>query len=230
MEIDGLGERTLEQLTARGMVTDEASLWDLEADALAELPGWGERSAEKIMDQLERARTRPFHRLLFALGIPGVGEGVARRLARHFPSLDRIAAADRDDLEAVDGVGPALSAALVEWLSDRRNRRLVDRLRARGVDPVEPEPDGDDGSRPLTGTTFVVTGSLSRSRRVVKQRLEELGARVTGSVSGSTTHLLAGADAGSKLDAARARSVEIVSEDELDEMVADKGGPRLWPT
>lgn len=230
MEIDGLGDKTLEQLTARGMVTDEASLWDLEAEELAELPGWGERSAEKIMDQLERARTRPFHRLLFGLGIPGVGEGVARRLARHFPSLDRLAAAEREDLEAVDGVGPALTAALTGWLSDDRNRRLVDRLRERGVDPVEPEPDGAGGSRPLAGTAFVVTGTLSRSRRVVKERLEALGARVTGAVSGSSTHLLAGADAGSKLDQARARGVAIVSEEELAEMVAEKGGPPLWPT
>ncbi len=229
MEIDGLGDRTLEQLIGRAMVTDEASLWDLTAEPLAELPGWGERSAAKIMDQLERARTRPFHRFLFALGIPGVGEGVARRLARHFPSLDRLEAAEPDELEAVDGVGPALSAALIGWLSDPRNRRLVSRLRERGIDPVEPEPD-DIGSTPLAGTTFVVTGTLSRSRRVVKARLEELGARVTGAVSGSSTHLLAGAEAGNKLDAARARGVAIVSEDELAEMVAERGGPPLWPT
>jgi DNA ligase (NAD+) len=123
-----------------------------------------------------------------------------------------------------------LTAALTGWLSDDRNRRLVDRLRERGIDPVEPEPDGAGGSRPLAGTAFVVTGTLSRSRRVVKERLEALGARVTGAVSGSSTHLLAGADAGSKLDQARARGVAIVSEEELAEMVAEKGGPPLWPT
>jgi DNA ligase (NAD+) len=231
MEIEGLGDKTLDQLTTGGLVTDEASLWDLDPVALAQLPGWGERSAGKLMAELEQAKARPFHRLLYALGIPGIGEGVARRLARRFPSFGRLASADRDEIEAIDGIGPALSASLTAWLADDRNRRLVERLRTRGIDPVEPQAGSSrGGSDALADTVFVVTGTLSRSRRVVKERLEALGARVVGSVSGATTHLLAGENAGGKLDRARAHGVEVLDEDALDELIAAKGGQRLWPT
>jgi DNA ligase (NAD+) len=231
MEIEGLGERTLDQLAARGLVTDEASLWDLDPKTLAELPGWGERSAAKLMAELEQAKARPFHRLLFALGIPGVGEGVARRLARRFPSFDRLTAATRDEIEEIDGIGPSLSGSLTAWLSDDRNQRLMERLQRRGIDPVEPEADASTGgAEVLADTVFVVTGTLSRSRRVVKDRLEALGARVVGSVSGATTHLLAGENAGSKLDRARAHGVEILDEDTLDALIGANGGTGLWPT
>ncbi len=230
MEIEGLGEKTLEQLASRGMVTDEASLWDLGADALAALPGWGERSASRVVAELERARSRPLHRLLAALGIPGVGDSAARALAQRFPTLDRLSHATRDELEAIDGVGPALSESLTGWMADERNRRLVRRLRERGIDPTEPEPAAaTDGTRPLDGMTFVVTGTLSRPRRLVTSRLEELGARVASSVSGATTHVLAGGEAGGKLDQARSRGVEILTEDELGRLVAGNGGQRLWP-
>jgi DNA ligase (NAD+) len=228
MEIEGLGGKKLDQLIAAGLVTDEASLWDLDAGTLAGLPRWQERSANKLIAELDSARSRPLHRLLFGLGIPGVGERAAKNLARRFPSLAALAAAKPDQLEAVDGVGPSLSASLNGWFADERNRRLIDRLRSRGIDPEEPEIDEKE-TRPLSGMTIVITGVLSRSRREVKARLEALGATVAGSVSSATTHLLAGADAGSKVPKATSLGVEIVDENALAGLIVKMGGDSLWP-
>jgi DNA ligase (NAD+) len=228
MEIEGLGGKKLDQLVAAGLVTDEASLWDLKVDALSALPRWQITSANKLLEELNAARSRPLHRLLYALGIPGIGERVAKLLTRRFPTIDALKRATAEELEALDGVGPALSASLKRWLADERNRTLIDRLAARGIDPEEPRAD-EPQDRPLTGMTVVITGALSRSRRDVKGRLEALGAKVVGSVSGKTTHLLAGADAGGKLAKARALGVEVVDEDALQELLDERGGNRLWP-
>jgi DNA ligase (NAD+) len=228
MEIDGLGGRRLEQLVEAGLVSDAASLWDLEVERLAGLPRWQERSASKLVAELDRARSRPLHRLLFALGIPGVGERAAKQLARRFPSLDALAEAAADEIEAIDGIGPSLSSSIVGWFAEPTNRELLDRLRSRGVDPVE-EVAPDSGPRPLVGTVFVVTGALSRPRREVTARLEELGAAVASSVSGKTTHLLTGESTGGKLDRARALGVEIVDEAGLQAILTRRGGGQLWP-
>ncbi len=228
MEIEGLGGKKLDQLIDAGLVTDEASLWDLDTETLAELPRWQETSANKLIGELEAARSRPFHRLLFALGIPGIGERAAKQLARRFPNLEVLAVANPEELEAIDGVGPSLSTALAAWFADDRSRLLVDRLRARGIDPEEEGTD-DKGEQPLRGTTFVVTGALSRSRREVKARLEALGARVAGSMSNNTTHLLVGLDAGGKLAKAERLGVEVVDEAGLQELLDERGGETLWP-
>jgi len=228
MEIEGLGGKKLDQLIAAGLITDVASLWDLDAATLSELPRWQETSANKLVAELDAARSKPLHRLLFGLGVPGVGERAARQLARRFPTLEELAAARPEELEAIDGVGPSLSASLVGWFADDRNRSLIGGLRSRGIDPEEPRID-EAGTQPLSGMTVVVTGALSRSRREVKTRLEELGATVVGSVSSKTTHLLAGVDAGSKLAKATSLGVEILDEDGLEELMRQKGGDSLWP-
>ncbi|MEE4272811.1 MAG: NAD-dependent DNA ligase LigA [Thermoanaerobaculales bacterium] len=227
MEIEGLGGKRLDQLVDEGLVTDEASLWDLDAQVVAELPRWRETSAGNLVAELEEARTRPLHRLLFGLGVPGVGERVAKQLAERFPSLDALARATPDEMEAIDGIGPSLSASVRRWFADEQNRILIDRLIARGIDPSE----GTDlaGEQLLEGTTFVITGSLSRSRREVRERLEGLGAKVSGSVSGRTTHLLAGPGGGSKLGKARESGSEVLDEDDLDRLLREKGGDGLWP-
>ena len=228
MEIEGLGGKKLDQLVEAGLVTDEASLWDLDLDALVGLPRWKERSAQKLLDELEQAKERPLHRLLFALGVPGVGERAARQLAQRFPSLGDLVGATAEELESIDGVGPSLSSSLRRWFADEDNRVLLDRLRTHGIDPHEPGAD-DRGARPLNGTVFVVSGSLSRSRREAQDRLEALGAKVAGSVSGKTTHLLAGPGAGSKLDKARELGVDVVDEDALEQLLRESGGEILWP-
>jgi len=228
MEIEGLGGKKLDQLITAGLITDVASLWDLDAATLAELPRWQETSAKKLITELDAARSRPLHRLLFGLGVPGVGERAARQLAARFPTLEALAAARPEELETIDGIGPSLSASLVGWFADDRNRSLIESLRSRGIDPEESQID-EAGIQPLTGMTVVITGALSRSRREVKARLEVLGATVVGSVSSKTTHLLAGVDAGSKLTKATGLGVEIVDEDDLEELMRQKGGDSLWP-
>jgi DNA ligase (NAD+) len=222
MDIEGLGERSLAQLAESGLVTDEASLWDLGAAAVAALEGWGETSAAKLVRALDEARTRPLHRLLFGLGIPLVGERAARQLAATFSSLGELMAADEVALRAVDGVGPAMAASLRRWFADPGNRELVGRLAARGVDPrAEPPPRA--AAAPLAGRTIVLTGTLRRPRSEVRERLEGLGATVAGSVSRRTDFVVAGADAGSKLAKARELGVEVLDEDGLERLLAAMG-------
>lgn len=218
MEIEGLGGLLLKQLVEAGMVTDEASLWDLEASTLSELPGWGDRSAAKLLRELEEARRRPLHRLLFALGIPHVGERAAKLLARRFGSLQALAAAEPDAFEEIDGIGPVMAAAVRRWFSGPRNQLLVERLAERGIDPRE-EVDGGPERGKLEGRTFVITGTLSRPRHEMKELLERLGATVSGSVSRKTSYLVAGENAGNKLNTARDLGVEIIDEAELEKLL-----------
>jgi len=227
MDIDGLGEKLLDQLVTEGLVTDAASLWDLDSDRLAELPGWGRVSADNLVRELDQARRRPLERLLFGLGIPLVGERAARELARAFGSVESLAVADEEALVEVDGVGPKMAQSVRRWFADDGNRTLVERLRARGVDPRDTVDDQAADERPLEGTTVVITGTLSRPRPEVARRLEALGAKVTGSVSARTDLLLAGGEAGSKLDRARDLGIEIIDEADLDDRLRQKG-VELW--
>jgi DNA ligase (NAD+) len=227
MEIDGLGGKLLDQLVREGMVNDPASLWELDEEAVAELPGWGALSARRLTGELEKARTRSLHRLLFALGIPHVGERSARLIAERFGGLEALGGASVAELEQVDGVGPVMAESVVEWLAEGRNRELLARLRSVGIDPVL-DVDAGDTRRPLEGLSFVITGALSRPRSEFRTRLEELGARVTGSVSRKTAYLLAGRDAGSKLTKARDLGVEVLDEDALDRVVQGSCGRTLW--
>jgi len=228
MDIEGLGGTLLDQLTREGLITDVASLWDLEIESLEELPGWGETSARKLLGELEQAKGEPLHHLLFGLGIPLVGERAAKLLASRFGSLDALAAATSDQLEEVDGVGPVMASALIGWFADPTNQTLVTRLGERGVNLGE-APSGDDGGKqPLDELVLVITGSLSRPRSQFRDRLEELGAKVTGSVSQRTSFLVAGEDSGSKLDKARAVGVEVLDEGGLEDLILDRCGRPLW--
>jgi DNA ligase (NAD+) len=227
MEIDGLGGKLLDQLAREGMVTDPASLWELRADSLAELDGWGEQSAGHLVREIDGARRRPLHRLLFALGIPHVGERAARLLAQRFGSLDSLAGASREELEQVEGVGPVMAESVGTWFEDDGNRELVTRLKSHGVEPTETVGESDV-ERPLEGLRFVITGALSRPRDAYRERLEELGATVTGSVSSRTSYVVAGRDAGSKLDKALALGIEVLDEDGLDREVLGLCGRKLW--
>jgi DNA ligase (NAD+) len=199
-----------------GMVSDEASLWDLEAASLSELPGWGELSAANLVQELENARSRPLHRLLFALGIPHVGERAARLLAARFGDLSSLAAADASEIEMIEGIGPVIAKAVRGWFSEPRHRLVIERLTERGIDPREAEAEGGGA---LEGVVFVLTGSLGRPRREIKEELEALGATVAGSVSKKTRYLVAGEKAGSKLEKARALGIEVIDEEGLARII-----------
>lgn len=221
MEIEGLGSRTLSQLGEAGLVTDEASLWDLDAETLAELPGWGELSAARVLRELEKAREKPLHRLIFALGLPHVGERASKILAARFRSLEALQSADTETMIDLEGIGPVIAESVDRWMAADENRELIGRLVARGVDPHEEEQMAND--LPLQGQIFVLTGTLSRPRRELQERLEKLGAKVAGSVSGKTTYLVAGENAGGKLDKAGKLGVEILDEKGLDNLFGSLG-------
>ncbi len=225
MEIEGLGEQSLHLLTAEGLVTDVASLWDLELGVLAGLPGWGELSASNLIQQIQDARTRPLRRLIFGLGIPHVGERAAGLLAGRFTTIRGLSEATADDLESIDGIGPVIAASVVGWFQSPPHQELIDRLIERGVDPEE-KAEPVTGQSPLEGVIFVITGTLSTSRREIKTRLESLGATVAGSVSQKTSFLLAGENAGSKIEKARELGVKVVDEQGL-QLLIDGGGEEM---
>jgi DNA ligase (NAD+) len=222
MDVEGLGAALVDQLVREGLVTDPASLWSLDLARLAELPGWGERSAEKLAGQLVAAKARPLWRLLAGLGIRHVGERAAKLLARRFGSLAALAAAAADEIERVDGIGPTTAAAVSAYFADAGNAALVERLRERGVDPRE-EAAEPAGKAPLAGLTFVLTGALSRPREAVAALLEAAGARVSDAVSKKTTYLVAGSDAGSKLRRASELGVTVLDEAGLAALLVERG-------
>jgi DNA ligase (NAD+) len=224
MDIEGLGRRLIDQLTDAGSVSDPPSLWDIDLGALAELPGWGERSSANLGAQLEAARQRPLWRLLVALGIRHVGERVAKLLAANFGSLEALAAADEERLQQIGAIGPTIASSVVAFFADAGNRELVARLRERGVDPHE-EVTAAPVRAPLAGLSFVLTGTLSRARGEVAALLEEAGARVTEAVSRRTSFLVCGDDPGAKLARAEQLGVKVLDEEGLRELLEDREVP-----
>jgi len=223
MDIDGLGTKIVEQLVDRELVEDPADLYRLDVETLAGLERMGEKSARNLVSALADSKRVPLGRLLFALGIREVGEVSARSLARHFGSLDKLMQAGVDELEAVRDVGPVMARHIRGFFDEPRNREVIRRLLDHGVSP-EAEERAPAGDRPLAGCTYVLTGSLeSMTRSEAKQRLQALGARVTGSVSGSTTAVIAGSDPGSKLDKAERLGVDVLAEDALLGLLEDSG-------
>jgi DNA ligase (NAD+) len=221
MDIDGMGEALVDQLVDRGIVKSVADLYCLKLDDLIGLERMGKKSASKILDNIERSRSRPLPRLLNGLGIPFVGERTAQILAETFGSLDAIAAADMDELQRAEEVGPKVAHSIVQFFAEPRNRELVERLRAAGLKFDHPRKTRVDG--PLHGLTFVLTGTLpSLTREEAKSRIEAAGGKVTGSVSKKTDFVVAGEEAGSKLDKARELGIAVIDEQKL----LEKLGPR----
>jgi DNA ligase (NAD+) len=234
LDIEGLGEKTVVQFRELGLLRDLADVFRLpeHRDEILALHGWKERSVDKLVDGIRAGSQRPLERLLVALNIRHVGPTVAKDLARHLRDLDGLVAASEESLAAIDGIGPTIAAAVRAWFENPRNLQLVRDLEALGVrtDTDLPEPAAA-AELPLTGRTIVVTGTLERfSRDEAKERLEALGAKFSGSVSAKTSALVAGAEAGSKLDKARDKGVPVLDEDALvrlfdgapfDEVVAD---------
>ena len=214
LDIRGLGERTVRQLLAEDLVSDPADLYELEPETLGRLEGFAEVSARKLVDAIAASRDLPLSRLLVALGIRHVGESAARILARRFGTLDALMAADRETLAATHGIGAVMAGALVDYFARADNRARIERLRAHGVNFTEPVERSEH--RPFEGMTFVVTGTLpDMSRADAKRYIEARGGRVAGSVSGTTTVLVAGENAGSKLERARALGVSEWSAEDL---------------
>jgi len=221
MDIDGLGDKIVEQLVDRGLVKDVADLYQLDKAQLADLDRMADKSAGNLVAALDRSRDTTLDRFLFGLGIPQVGETTAAQLARHFGSLERLLAASREDLEAVPDIGPVVAGSIRTFFEQAHNREVIQRLREAGVHWPEHEPQGQSPENlPLQGCTIVLTGTLeSMTREEAKSALEALGARVAGSVSKRTSWVIAGADPGSKADKAGSLGVEILDEAGLEELL-----------
>jgi len=213
MDIDGLGPAVAQQLLDRGLAKTPLDLYELTADEVGSLEGFAEKSAENLVAAIATSRSATLPRLVFALGIPQVGETTAEALARAFGGIVALAAASEEELTAVEGVGPTVAAAVRDFFANPRNARLVERLRGYGIDPrlevVRKEPG------PLEGLTVVFTGALGLPRDEMTARARAAGAKVASSVSGKTDLVVAGRDAGSKLDKARGLGVEVVGEEEF---------------
>jgi DNA ligase (NAD+) len=209
LDVEGLGEKLVEQLVDRGLVRDFADLYRLDADTVAGLERMGARSAAKLLEELERSKTAPLTQVLVALGIRQVGEATAKALAARFGTLDALMAAGTDELTTVRDVGPEVARNVAEFFAEPRNRAVIRRLREAGLRPQAVEVV----SGPLDGQTFVVTGTLdSMSRAEATRRIEALGGRAVSAVSKKTSAVVAGADPGSKLDKARKLGIEVLDE------------------
>jgi DNA ligase (NAD+) len=211
MDIRGLSYSRIEQLITEGLVSDPGDLYSLDRDKLLALEGYAEKGTEALLAAIEASREQPLSRLLHALGIRHVGSMAAQVLARHFGTLDRLAAASQEEIMAVRGVGEIIAVGVESYFRDPAARRLIEKLRAAGVNFTEPRQVASGGA--LSGKTVVITGILpTLSRTRATELVEQAGGRVTNSVSRSTSFLVAGAEAGSKLAKAQSLGVEIIDE------------------
>ena len=224
MDIDGLGDALVSQLTDRGMIKNVADLYRLKKDDLLKLERMGDKSAQNVLDEIAASKKLPLERVIYGLGIRFVGERTAQFLAEHFGSLDAIMKASAEELQEVNEVGPRIAESIVEFFSDEHNRQLVNDLRKAGLTLTGQKKE--KGTR-LAGKTFVLTGTLARySRDEAKKMLEDAGGRVSGSVSKKTDYVVAGSDAGSKLDKARELGVAVIGEEEMESLVGTRRSGR----
>ncbi len=223
MDITGLGIRIVEQLIATGLVKDVADLYMLKKNDVLRMEGFADKKTDNLLRGISESAHQPLNRLITALGIRGVGEVVAADLSRAFPSLDLLAKASADDLQRIEGIGPNIAEAIVDWFSRERNQSVLRKLQAAGVWPIGAGERASRGEGPLAGMTFVVTGTLAGfSRDEVKAYIESHAGKLTDSVSKNTSYLVLGEAPGSKLEKAKALGVKVIGEDELRKLVSGK--------
>ncbi|MCO4889306.1 NAD-dependent DNA ligase LigA [Cupriavidus sp. WGtm5] len=223
MDIEGLGDKLVEQLVDQGIVRTPADLYKLGVAKLAALERMADKSAANLVAAIDKSRATTMNRFIFALGIRHVGEATAKDLARHFGKLDALLAADEAALLEVNDVGPVVAQSIANFLAEPHNVEVIEQLRAAGVHWPESEPVAK-APAPLSGKTFVLTGTLpTLSREDAKELLEAAGAKVAGSVSKKTDYVVAGAEAGSKLDKAEALGVPVLDEAGMLALLAQAG-------
>jgi len=217
MNIEGMGDALVTQLTDRGLVKNVADIYKLTKADLLSLERMGDKSAQNVLDEIAASKKLPLERVIFGLGIRFVGERTAQFLAEHFGSIDALEKATEEELQDVNEVGPRIAASIVEFFQEKRNRDLVDALRTAGL-----TLKGEKKQRgtALAGKTFVLTGTLNQyTREQAKQMIEDAGGRVSGSVSKKTDYVVAGSDAGSKLDKAKELGVAVIDEKEMEKLL-----------
>ncbi len=213
MDIEGLGEERVGQFLKDGLIDGIAGIYDLDAETLLEQEGFAEISARNLIDAIERSKERPFSRVLFGLGIQGVGFTNARAITRHFRNIDPLLDATPEEIAEVPGIGPILAQQIFETLDEEGFRSLISRLREHGLQFEEEGPDPGEADGPLAGKTVVLTGTLPNlTREEATEKVEAAGGKVTGSVSKKTDYVVAGADPGSKLAKAEKVGSEVLDE------------------
>jgi len=221
MNIDGLGEKIVDQLVEKDLVKDVADLYSLKADEVAELERMAEKSAQNLIDEIEGSKKQPLDRLIYALGIQFVGERTGQLLAEHFSSVDELAAASAEELENVPEVGPKVAQSITEFFGEAANRNVIKKLFKVGVRPTAQKREVK--SNKLEGKSFVFTGGLAnRSREEAGAMVVEHGGKVSGSVSKKTDYVVVGTDPGSKYEKAKELGVEILDEREFEKLIGVK--------
>ncbi len=219
MDIEGFGPSLVEQLVDKKLVTDFADLYALDKPTLVNLDRFGEKSADNLLTALEGSKQRPLSRLLNALGIRHVGGHTADVLAHHYGAMEKLMAAPVEELQEIYEIGAVVAASVHDFFSEPQNQELIRKLRECGLTMTEGDTH-DAGVRPLEGKTFVVTGSLQRySRDEIQDRIKKFGGRPSGSVSKKTDYVVAGENAGSKLEKAQSLGVPVLSEDDFEKLV-----------
>ncbi len=230
MDIEGLGYKTVDALVSAGMIANPADIYGLTAEDLLTFEGWGEISANKLIAAIERSKTRSLDKLIFGLGIDHVGGTVARLLAEHFRSMDALRDASEADIAEIEGIGPEIAGSVSNWFSEDADAALIDRLAAVGVVMELPEKTGPALEQTLSGLTFVITGTIEGfTRDSAKQAVVDRGGKVTGSVSKSTSALIAGEKAGSKLAKAQTLGIPILDRDAFSALL-ETGPDRVLPS
>lgn len=225
MDIDGLGDAVVDQLLSRKLVSDVSDLYRLQADQIEALDRMGKKSAQNLVAQIQKSKHQPLPRVISALGIRFVGERTAQFLAAAFPSMDKLIAASEEDLQRAEEIGPKVARSIRDFFEDERNRALVERLRAAELQFTYDPPQPIGKVEGVAGKTFVLTGTLPNlTRDEAKARIEAAGGKVTGSVSKKTDFVVAGEEAGSKLDKARALAVPVLNETELLALLGTEAG------
>jgi DNA ligase (NAD+) len=219
MDIEGLGIKIVEQLVDSGLVKDVADLYTLKREDLLKLEGFADKKVDNLLEAIVASRQQSLPRLINALGIRGVGEVMAQDLTRHYPDLDALGKASEAELQQIEGVGPNIAYAIVDWFEQPKNQALLVKLKQVGLWP-EAVTGSQSVEGPLTGMTFVVTGTLPTfSRDGVKEYIQQAGGKVTDSISRNTSYLVMGVDPGSKLEKARSLGVPVIDETALRKMI-----------
>ena len=221
MDIEGLGHALVDQLVDKELIQDVGDLYALDVGKVTDLERMAEKSARNLMAGLKRSKDRPFHNVLFALGIRHVGATVARTLADHFGSIDKLRKASSEDIEAIHEIGGAIAESVHAYLKDKHNAAVIDKLGKAKLNLASEEP-ASTGPKPLEGKIVVITGSLTRwGRQQGQDAVRSAGGKPTSSVSKKTDLLVAGENAGSKKEKAEQLGIEILTEDEFAKMIGE---------
>ena len=220
MDIEGLGETLIEQLVDRGLLRDVGDIYHLDTETVASLERMGQKSAQNLLEAIEKSRKRDFGRVVFGIGVPYVGSKAADLLAEHFPTMDALSRATADELETVPEIGPRTAESIVRFFQEAENKRVIEKLRAAGVTMVSEATAAPLVDKKLAGKTFVLTGSLqSMTRHHAEEEIKRLGGNVSSSVSRKTDYVIVGENPGSKADRAMELKVETLSEQQFTEML-----------